>query len=167
MTHPRHTPVDFWGRILSDSTQQAKTQWMSETNRWKDEVREALAELEPGQQLILLTEGLRPREAGRALIRIVVRRMGPPPVTEVASAVRSHGGQVDAVYFLWPTTSAARIASPRDHPECVAWAARVGLLGGGSRLWLRWLLRRRPISFLIPLLFTSSVLVCSSPTSDE
>lgn len=167
MTHPGHTPVDFWNRILSEGTQQAKIQWISATKRWRNEVREALAKLEPGQQLILLTEGLRPGEAGRALARTIVGRMGPPPVTEVASAVRSHGGRVDAVYFLWPTASTARIASPRDHPECLAWAARVGLLGGGSRLWLRWLLKLRPISFLISLIFASSVMVCSSRTSDE
>lgn len=167
MTHSRHTSIDFWHRILSNSSHQAKTQWITETKTWRDEVGQALAELEPGQQLILLTEGLRPGEAGRALARTIVGRMGPPPVTEVASTVRSHGGQVEAVYFLWPMTSAARIASPRDHAECLAWAARVGLLGGGSRLWLRWLLKLRPICFLISLIFASSVMVCSSRTSDE
>lgn len=167
MTGPGHTSVDFWRRILSDGAQPAKTQWIRETTSWQDEIREALAELEPGQRLILLTEGLKPREAGRALIRIIVGRMGAPPATEVAAAVRSHGGQVDAAYLLWPTTSAARIAVQRDHPECVAWAARVGLLGGGSRWWLRWLLKRRPAPFLISLIFTSSVLVCSPRASDE
>jgi hypothetical protein len=115
---------------------------------WREELAETLASCASGQAVVVVEGQLRP-----LVIALVRERRLPRTASPMARAVRRHLTSLDwnvaTTYRVWPSTAQPRVAIPIAPHTVTTWMQRNGLIGGGTRGWIRLSLRHR---LALPLL---------------
>lgn len=115
---------------------------------WRAQLAEELASCANGEAVVVVERRLRP-----IVIGLLRTRRVSWSATPTAKAVRRHltlfGWEVATTFRVWPSAAEPRVAGPVEPRTVTAWMQRNGLIGGGTRGWVRLLLRRR---LALPLL---------------
>lgn len=155
----------FWGTIflsnrgsLSPTT---RLEWLTQREGWQARVHEAVRSMPPGEDFLILWD----RPLGRHLWHNVAERLAllSPNPKSMRREISKAGAEPSEMYKLWPNARAGRVVIPMHQKGPFWWAARTGLLGGGTVVYRRWLLRRCVIAFIASEIRNSFAIVCQKP----